>query len=108
MGTGTYNGASHEFRLDPVDAVSVSPAGGSGTVLSTPEPSTWVLIGVGLVVLACGAGARMAHVVPVRVEGHSREPLSTLHAVSSRSSSRPLHNGRGSEKTIERVGKGSV
>jgi probable HAF family extracellular repeat protein len=50
LGVGTYNGAEHEFRLEPVDTGG-SGAGGSGVVLSAPEPSAFVLIGVGLMVL---------------------------------------------------------
>jgi probable HAF family extracellular repeat protein len=45
VGTGAYNGAVHEFRLDPVGGESAAGA------TSVPEASTMVLIGVGLMVL---------------------------------------------------------
>jgi probable HAF family extracellular repeat protein len=47
VGTGMFNGANHEFRLDPLSA---SPGTGAPPT-STPETSTIVSIGLGLAAL---------------------------------------------------------
>ncbi len=64
VGTGTYNGAEHEFRLEPVSTASVAGGSGVTTATSTPEPSTFVLIGVGLIVFAYCVGSRISPARP--------------------------------------------
>ena len=48
-GLGTFNGASHMVGLDPAGSLQ------SNAPVSTPEPSTFVLLGIGLALAACRA-----------------------------------------------------